>query len=82
MCLGSPSANKLIHKGFAITRERGQWFTSCPYSRYVLAALHPAYILRQAGEAFEQARASLVADIESARKKVIEARKEAPQTLF
>ena len=82
VCLGSPSANALIHKGFSITRERGQWFSTCPYSRYVTAALHPAYILRQAGEAFNQARASLVADIEAARKKVIEARKEDPLTLF
>jgi uracil-DNA glycosylase len=82
VCLGSPSANKLIHKGFQITRERGQWFTSCVYARYATAALHPAYILRQAGDAFDQARASLVADIESARKKVIEARKETPSTLF
>lgn len=80
--LGAPSANKLIHRGFAITRERGQWFTSCPYARYATAALHPAYILRQAGEAYEQARASLVADIEAARRKVIEARREPPAALF
>jgi DNA polymerase len=82
VCLGAPSANTLIHKGFSITRERGQWFTTCGYARYATAALHPAYILRQAGEAYTEARRSLVEDIESARKKVIEAKKEAPLTLF
>jgi len=32
LCLGSPAANALIHPNFAITRERGQWFTTSPYA--------------------------------------------------
>jgi DNA polymerase len=81
LCLGAPSANAIIKKGFKMTQERGQFFDS-KYARYAIAGLHPAYILRQQGEAFDQARASLVADIEAARLKVIEAKKEPPKTLF
>jgi DNA polymerase len=81
LCLGAPSANAIIKKGFKMTQERGQFFPS-KYARYAIAGLHPAYVLRQQGEAFDQARASLVADIEAARKKVIEAKKEPPATLF
>ena len=62
-------------------QEHGQWFES-RYVRYAMAALHPAYILRQEGEAYEAARRSLVADIASARLKVIEAKREPKMTLF
>ena len=81
LCLGAPSASAIIHKGFQMMRERGQWFES-PYCRHAMATLHPAYILRQEGEAYEAARKNLVNDIAAARKKVIEAKKEPPQTLF
>lgn len=81
LCLGAPAANFIIHKGFRMTQERGQFFES-RFGRYAIAALHPAYILRQAGEMFEQTRASLVADIGAARRKVIEAKKEPETTLF
>ena len=81
LCLGAPSANAIIRKGFKMTQERGQFFPS-KYARYAIAGLHPAYILRQEGGAYDQARASLVQDIESARRKVIDAKKEAPATLF
>jgi uracil-DNA glycosylase family protein len=82
VCLGAPAANTLIHPNFRMTQERGQWFTTCRYARYAMAALHPAYILRQEGEAYESARRSLVEDIGAARRKVIEAKKEPPLTLF
>lgn len=81
LCLGAPSANTIIRKGFRMMQERGQFFES-RYARYAIAALHPAYILRQEGEAYDVARASLLQDIEAARKKVIEAKKEPPKTLF
>ncbi len=80
LCLGAPAANAIIHKGFKMTQERGQFFPS-KFARHAIAGLHPAYILRQQAEAFDAARASLVADIEAARKKVIEAKKP-PTTLF
>jgi uracil-DNA glycosylase family 4 len=81
LCLGAPSANAIIHKGFKMMQERGKFFPT-RYARYAIAGLHPAYILRQEGEAFDAARALLVQDIEAARKKVIEAKKEPPATLF
>ena len=81
LCLGAVAANAIIRKDFRMTQERGQFF-ECRYARYAGAALHPAYILRQEGEAFEQVRASLVADIGAARRKVIEAKKEPKLTLF
>ncbi len=75
LCLGAPSANMIIHKDFRMTKERGKFFET-PYARYAIAGLHPAYILRQDAETFQTARASLVADINAARLKVIEAKKE------
>lgn len=81
LCLGAPSANTIIHKGFKITSERGKFFES-RYARYAIAGLHPAYILRQEGAAYDHARELLIADIEAARKKVVEAKKEPPRTLF
>lgn len=81
LCLGAPSANAIIHKGFKITQERGQWFES-RFAKYAMAVLHPAYILRLEGEAYEAARRTLVEDIAAARQKVIEAKKEPELTLF
>ena len=81
LCLGATPANALIHKNFKITQERGQFFEG-NYSRYIVATLHPAFILRQEGQSYDTARQHLIDDIEAARKKVIEARKEPPRTLF
>jgi len=64
-----------------MTQERGRFFET-KYARYAIAALHPAYVLRQDGEMYDQTRTSLVADIAAARRKVIEARKEPKPTLF
>jgi len=76
LSLGAPSANTIIHKDFRMTKERGIWFSS-EYTDYAIAALHPAYILRQHGEPFEEARASLVADIAAVRQKVIDLKRAA-----
>jgi len=81
LCLGAPAANTIIHKDFRMTQERGRFFET-KYARYAIAALHPAYVLRQDGEMYDQTRTSLVADIAAARRKVIEARKEPKPTLF
>lgn len=81
LCLGGPAASAIIRRGFQITKERGQWFES-RYVRYAMATLHPAYILRQEGEAYDAARSNLIADIEAARRKVIEAKREPRMTLF
>lgn len=62
LCVGAPSANTLIRKGFQITKERGQVFSS-PYAKIVLATLHPAYILRQMGAKSDGGYSVLVKDI-------------------
>lgn len=82
VCLGAPSASSLIHRDFRMLQDRGKFFTTCRYARYAMAALHPAFILRQDGETFRSMRDQLVQDILAARRKVIEAKKEPPLTLF
>jgi len=82
VCLGAPSANTLIHSGFRMLAERGQWFSNSRYAPHIMAALHPAYILRQQGASFEEARRWLINDIEAARVRVVEARKAPKLTLF
>jgi len=81
LCLGTPAANAIIHKNFKITQERGQWFES-RYARYAIAALHPAYILRQEGEAYDQSRQFLIDDLIAARDKAKTAKDEPKSTLF
>ena len=76
LCLGGPSASWIIHPEFRILRERGQWFPT-PWAKTAMATLHPAYVLRQEGAAYDEARATLCRDIAEARKKVIELKKAA-----
>ncbi|HEY3266835.1 MAG TPA: uracil-DNA glycosylase [Armatimonadota bacterium] len=77
VCVGGPAASLMIHKPFQMTSERGQWFDS-PYCRAITAVLHPAYVLRQEGAAYDQAYDLLVQDIGAARRKVIELKKMPP----
>jgi uracil-DNA glycosylase len=55
LCLGSTPANAMIHKNFKITQERGKFFEGT-YSRYAIASLHPAFILRQEGNNYDVTR--------------------------
>lgn len=81
LCIGSPSANAIIHPNFRITQERGQWLES-RYVRHAMATFHPAYILRQEGDAFARARRLLVDDMIAARDKAKSAKNEPRMTLF
>ena len=81
LCLGGPSANRIIRTGFQITRERGKFFAS-KYARYAIAALHPAYILRLEGAQYDAMRITLVDDLRLAKEKAIAARKEPTAHLF
>lgn len=75
LSLGAPSAKFVIKKDFKMTQERGIVFPT-KYAKYAIAALHPAYILRQAGETYDGGKSLLIADIDLARRQVIEAKKE------
>ena len=81
LCLGAPSAKFVIKKDFKMTQERGIIYPT-RYAHYAVAALHPAYILRQMGETYDGGKSLLIADIETARQQVILAKKEPKQTLF
>mgnify|MGYP001061012561 CR=1 FL=1 len=81
LCLGAPSAKFIIKKDFKMTQERGIVFPT-KYARFAVAALHPAYILRQAGDSYDGGKSLLIADIETARRQVIEAKKTPKLTLF
>ena len=72
VCMGSPAANTLIHKGFRMTEERGQWFTDTLYAPFVLATYNPAFVLRQEGEAYTRARQALIDDVAEAKRKLSE----------
>lgn len=50
VCLGGVSASAMIHPGFAMTAERGQWFNG-PFGARTMATFHPAYLLRMRGYA-------------------------------
>jgi len=76
VCIGGPAAKLIIDKHFAISTQRGQWFTTTGYAPYAMAVLHPAYILRQQGQEFLRCKQLLIDDLAKARQKVIEARKE------
>jgi DNA polymerase len=80
-CIGSPAANTAIHNSFKILQERGK-FQQGRYCRYSIAVLHPAYILRQDGDAYVRTRQTLVDDLRSAKEKAVQARHEPASTLF
>jgi DNA polymerase len=74
VCVGSPSANTLIHPNFRITKERGLWFES-PYAEAIGAVLHPSYIIRNEGPHGSVMFEQLISDIGMARMKVVEIKK-------
>ena len=75
MSLGAPASKFIIKKDFKMTVERGTFYPT-PYAPIAIAGLHPAYILRQMGAVFDGGRSLLVSDIDSARRKVIELKKQ------
>lgn len=84
VCVGNPAANLLIHKGFKMLEERGKWFADSPYAPFIMATLHPAFVLRQHGSAFERSRSQLVEDLMEAKRKAesTDQRGGAQMTLF
>ncbi len=80
-CIGGPAAKVIIGASLGITRDRGKFFP-CKHAPYAIAALHPAYILRQEGEAFRQGRESLIADLTAAKERAIAAKSEPKRGLF
>lgn len=82
VCIGALAANRLIHRNFKMTQERGRWFTDTQYAPFAIAALHPAYVLRHHGDDFTAARRYLVEDLIKAREKAEDAPQRQQLTLF
>lgn len=75
LALGAPSSKFIIKKDLRMTKERGIIYPT-KYARCAIAALHPAYILRQAGKEYDGGKSLLIADIDAARREVIRIKKE------
>jgi len=80
-CIGGPAAKVIIHPGFAIMKDRGRFF-NCRFAPHSIAALHPAFILRQEGESYARYRQTLIDDLIAAKEKAIVAMKEQGNPLF
>lgn len=63
---GNTPAKALIGKDFAMGAKRGVWFTTSA-GIPALATYHPAFLLRQEGPGFDQARAVVLNDLITAR---------------
>ncbi|HEY3328748.1 MAG TPA: uracil-DNA glycosylase [Capsulimonadaceae bacterium] len=80
-CIGGPAAKTIINPTFGIMRDHGRFF-ECKYAPHAIAALHPAYILRMEGDAYERGRQSLIDDLAAAKERAIAAKREPSRTLF
>jgi len=81
VCVGAPAANTIIKPGLRIMADRGKWFES-KYTRYAMAVLHPAFILRQEGDEYQRFRQLLIDDLIQAREKAKAAKSEPKLSLF
>jgi uracil-DNA glycosylase len=61
VCIGAPAARQILGKEFKLTQQRGQWMES-EAAPNVIATIHPAYVLIQPEETFDQLRQTLFAD--------------------
>ncbi|MBR4748196.1 MAG: uracil-DNA glycosylase [Abditibacteriota bacterium] len=72
LALGAPATRFLLgRQNVAMTKERGVFYESA-FGIPVIPSLHPSYILRNQYKDGDGGKSLLVADIEAARKKVIE----------
>jgi uracil-DNA glycosylase len=81
VCIGGPAASAIFGREVRITKERGTISTSV-YSPRTIAALHPAFILRQEGGDYHRTRQLLVQDLLLAKERAIAARAEPKMNLF
>ncbi len=65
LCLGNLAANVLIHRGFRMTQEHGQWFSGAS-GKKLMATYHPAYILRLEGSDYDAVLRQTMVDFAAA----------------
>ena len=61
VCVGALAARQMLGKDFKLTQQRGQWFEG-PNGAAVLPTIHPAYVLIQPEETYDQLKEVLFAD--------------------
>jgi uracil-DNA glycosylase len=61
VCVGAPAAKQILGKDFRLMEHRGQWF-STEAIPYVMAVVHPAFVLIQTEDSFDRWRSTLFAD--------------------
>jgi uracil-DNA glycosylase len=69
LCLGAPAAKSFLGKSFAITRQRGQWFTG-PDETPLMVTFHPAFVLRQHGPALTEIKRQVWDDLKAVRSRL------------
>ncbi|MEO6518630.1 MAG: uracil-DNA glycosylase family protein, partial [Pseudoxanthomonas sp.] len=62
VCLGATAAQSVFGKGFKLMEQRGRWHTLANGMRG-FATVHPAWVLRQKGEAKTNGYAGFVDDL-------------------
>jgi DNA polymerase len=79
VCIGSPSAGVVLGRKLVMNKDRGRWFTEHRFRpAYVMAVLHPAYLLRKHGAEFEELKRQFIGDLEEARRTTARLLKEPP----
>lgn len=64
--LGAVAGKALLGQDFKLTQERGTWRQDMVLGTDTLVTWHPAYLLRQKGEAYEQRLGEAIADLRKA----------------
>jgi len=80
VCIGAPSAQTILGRKLAITRDRGTWFVDHDFRpAQIMPVLHPAYIVRKQGQAdYDELRQQLIDDLDAARRMAARLRSEPP----
>jgi len=64
--LGAVAGRALLGQDFKLTQERGRWRRDALLGLETLVTWHPAYLLRQTGEAYERRLEEAIADMREA----------------
>lgn len=65
--LGAVAGKALLGSGFRITQQRGAFFEESAIGLPVIVTWHPAYLLRQQGESYQERLKEAIADFNLAR---------------
>lgn len=76
--LGAFAGRALVGPDFRLTRDRGRWLEG-RHGRPCLVTYHPAFLLRQHGEALAEARRLTVADLAAVTARLAEVRQAHPE---